>query len=135
NANPAANRPLLDLHHIELFLIWRTLWQVRRIDDIHKWLQGLRSNLLVRRAGTVPIPFIEGGNSLDLVLEHVATGEKPPEFCEQSSLLVLCILELCFSLELAKRNELLSAYYQQIVLGQDSYGHQIKDRQPLDLMG
>jgi hypothetical protein len=92
NANPAANRPLLDLHHIELFLIWRTLWQLHRTEDIFKWLHALRSNLLVRRAGTVPIPFIEGGNSLDLVFEHVATGEKPPEFSDQSSLLVLSIL-------------------------------------------
>jgi hypothetical protein len=119
NANPAANRPLLDLHHIELFLIWRTLWQLHRTEDIFKWLHALRSNLLVRRAGTVPIPFIEGGNSLDLVFEHVATGEKPPEFSDQSSLLVLSILEFCFGLEPAKRNELLAAYYQQIVLGQD----------------
>jgi hypothetical protein len=134
NANPAANRPLLDLHHIELFLIWRTLWQLRRTDDIYKWLQALRSHLLVRRAGTVPIPFIEGGNSLDLVFEHVATGEKPPEFTDQSSLLILSILEFCFGLEPAKRNELLAAYYQEIVLGQDSYGEQLKDRHPLDLM-
>jgi hypothetical protein len=135
NANPAANRPLLDLHHIELFLIWRTLWQLGRTDDIFKWLHTLRSHLLVRRVGAVPIPFIEGGNSLDLVFEHVATGEKPPEFSDQSSLLVLSILELCFGLEPAKRNELLAAYYQQIVLGQDSYGERLKDRQPLDLMG
>jgi hypothetical protein len=135
NANPAANRPLLDLHHIELFLIWQTLWQSHRADDIYKWLQELQSRLLVRRMGTVPIPFIEGGNSLDLVFEHVATGEKPPEFCDQSSLLVLFLLELCFSLEPAKRQELIAAYYQKIVLGQDSFSRQTKNLQPLDLMG
>src|SRR6185369_8088735 len=62
NANPAALRPLLDLHHIELFLTWRTFWQLGRQEDIYKWLHGLRNCLLVRRAGTIPLPFIEGGN-------------------------------------------------------------------------
>jgi hypothetical protein len=135
NANPAAYRPLLDLHHIELFLIWQTLWQSHRADDIYKWLQELQSRLLVRRTGRIPIPFIEGGNSLDLVFEHVATGEKPPEFNDQSSLLVLFLLELCFSLEPAKRHKLIAAYYRKIVLGQDSFGRQTKNLQPLDLMG
>lgn len=135
NANPAATRPLLDLHHIELFLIWRTLWQSHRAEDIYHWLHALQSCLWVRRTGSVPVPFIEGGNSLDLVFEQAATGERPPELCEQSSLLVLCLLEFCFCLEPAKRDELLAQFYQLIVLGQDSYGQKMKGRQPLDLMG
>lgn len=135
NANPAANRPLLDINHIELFLIWRSLWQLGRLHDIYKWLQSLRSYLLVRRAGTASFPFIEGYNNLDLVFEFVATNEKPPEFCDQSSMLLLCILEFCFSLEPTQRDELIALYYREIVLGQDSYGAQMKDRTPIDLMG
>jgi hypothetical protein len=135
NANPSVNRPLLDINHIELFLIWRSLWQLGRVDDIYKWLHSLRSSLLVRRAGTIQLPFIEGYNSLELVFEFVATGEKPPEFCDQSSMLLLCILELCFSLEPDHRDELIALYYREIILGQDSYGAQMKDRQPIDLMG
>lgn len=135
NVNPSASRPLIDLHHIELFLIWRTLWQVGRRNDIFLWLQSLHSYLMVRRAGTVQLPFIEGGNSLDLVFEYAATGEKPPEFCDQSSMLLLCILEFCFSLEPLQRNELLVRYYGEIVLGQDSFGQQMFDRKPIDLMG
>jgi hypothetical protein len=135
NANPAASRPLLDLNHIELFLIWRTLVQLGRYDDVYRWLVHLRSSLLVRRAGTVPLPFIEGRNSLELVFEHVATGEKPPEFCDQSSLLLLCILEFCFSLDTLKRNELITLFYTELVLGQDSDGEQMKDTKPIDLMG
>ena len=135
NANPSAKRPLLDIHHIELFLIWRTLWQVGRKEDIYRWLRELHRRLLVRRAGTSPLPFIEGGNSLDAVFEHVATGKKPPEFCDQSSLLLLCLLELCFGLERDKRNELVAIFYSQIVLGQDSNGEQMNDCVPIDLMG
>jgi hypothetical protein len=135
NANPAAQRPLIDLHHIELYLIWKTLWQAARHNDINEWLNGLFSPLLVRRIGAVPLPFIEGGNSIELVLEHVATGEKPPEFSDQSSVLLLALLELCFSLEGEKRNELIEKYYQQLVLGRDGTGHQFKDCEPISLMG
>ena len=90
---------------------------------------------MVRRIGVVPVPFIEGGNSLELVLEHVATGEKPPEFSDQSSVLLLTLLELCFSLKQETRNELIEKYYQQIVLGRDSNGQQFKNCEPLNLMG
>jgi hypothetical protein len=135
NANPAAQRPLIDLHHTELYLIWKTLWQVARHNDIGEWLNGLFSPLLVRRIGAVPLPFIEGGNSLQLVLEHVATGEKPPEFTDQSSVLMLMLLELCFSLEQERRDELIEKYYQQIVLGRDGNGQQFKQCEPLNLMG
>ncbi len=135
NANPAANRPLVDLNHIELFLIWQALWQLKRTNDIYAWLQNLQRYLLVRRAGTIRLPFIEGRDSLELVFEQAATGEKPPEFCDQSSMLLLCILEFCFSLETGKRNELLARYYREIVLGQDSFGEQMKGRTPIDLIG
>lgn len=135
NANPAAHRPLVDLHHIELFLIWRTLWQVGRRGDIANWLDQLESNLFVRRAGAVPIPFIEGHNSLELVFEHVATGQKPPEFCDQSSFLLLFLLELTFCLEPSTRDDLIKRYYQQLVLARTGDGEQMPKVQPLDLLG
>jgi hypothetical protein len=135
NANPAAIRPLLDIHHIELFLIWQSLIQLGRTDVIYTWLQKLHLYLTIRRSKRVPLPFIEGGNSLDLVFEHVATGIRPPDFCDQSSLLMLCILEFCCCLKPSQRNELLAAYYRNIVLGQEFNGQQIRDSEPIDLMG
>jgi len=135
NANVATQRPLIDLHHIELYLIWKTLWQVARHDDIAEWLNGLFSPLLVRRIGAVPLPFLEGGNSLELVLEYLAAGKKPPEFVDDSSMLLLTLLELSLSLEQQKRDELIEKYYQQIVLGRDGNGDQFKDCEPINLMG
>ncbi len=135
NANPAAHRPLVDLHHVELFLIWRTLWQVGRREDIANWLDHLESNLFVRRAGAVPIPFIEGRNSLELVFEHVATGQRPPEFCDQSSFLLLFLLELSFCLDPSTRDDLVKRYYQQLVLARTGDGEQMPKAQPLDLLG
>jgi hypothetical protein len=135
NANPAALRPLLDLHHIELFLIWRTFWQLGRSNDIFAWLLGLGNCLLVRRAGTSSLPFLEGGNSLTAVFEAVATEDKPPEFCDQSSMLLLCILEWCFSLPIQERDRLVELYYKRLVLGRDSEGQPLGDSQPIDLLG
>ncbi|HOW65160.1 MAG TPA: hypothetical protein P5186_02700 [Candidatus Paceibacterota bacterium] len=134
NANPATFRPLLDLHHIELFLIWRTFWQSRRLNDIFTWLHHLRNCLLVRRAGSTPLPFLEGGNSLSTVLETIATEEKPPEFCDNSSMLLLCIMEWCFSLPTEQRNQLIELYYRQIVLGIDNEGKPLGDAIPIDLL-
>lgn len=135
NANPAAQRPLIDLHHIELYLIWRTLWQLGRFEDIEKWLHGLQNNLFVRRASAVPLPFLECSNSIELVFEHVATGERPVDFCDQSSLLLLCVLELSFSLPTPIRNEVIARFYQQLVLGRTGDGEQLKNTEPLDLVG
>lgn len=134
NANPAANRPLIDLHHIELYLIWKTLRQVKRVRDIAGWLHALHDYLMMRRAGAVPLPFVEGGNSIELVFEQVATGKRPPEFCDGSSVLLLCILELCFSLEGDERDELISKYYDQLVLGLTTDGGKIGKCEPIDLM-
>jgi hypothetical protein len=135
SANPAAFRPLLDLHQIELFLVWRAFWQVNRSNDLFSWLHGLRNCLLVRRAGATPLPFLEGGNSLRTVFEAVATEQKPSEFCDQSSMLLLCLLEWCFSLPTARRDQLLHSYYTQLVLGRDSEGQPLGDSQPIDLLG
>jgi hypothetical protein len=135
NGNPSSKRPFLDIHHIELFLIWRTLWQVGRKQDIYLWLQELRNRLFVRRIHFVPLPFLEGRNSLDLVLEYVATNKRPPEYCDQSSLYLLIMLELCFSLGSPQRNELLALIHNQLVLGLDSEGKQVEGCKPIDLIG
>jgi hypothetical protein len=63
--NPAANRPLIDLHHIELFLIWYMLWTCGRIDECYLWLSELEGRLLVRRTGLAQLPFIESRNRID----------------------------------------------------------------------
>lgn len=135
NNSPSALRPLLDLQHIELFLIWRTFWQLGRSNDIFAWLHRLRDCLMVRRAGSTPLPFLEGGNCLNTVFEAVALEEKPAEFCDQSSMLLLCILEWCFSLPTEQRDQLIELYYKQLVLGKDSKNQPLGDSQPIDLQG
>ena len=133
NANPSAMRPIVDLHHIELFLTWGTLMQVGRTNDLHRWLLMLSNRLFCRRSGRAQIPFIEGGNSVDLVFEYVATGEKPDEYCDGSSVYLACLMELCCVLPADQRDPLLESIYRRLILGRDDRGDQIEGCEPIDL--
>ncbi len=117
--NPACLRPLIDLDHITIFLLWLPLWQLGRKDEIYKWLFELERRLLMRRVDKAGIPFIEGRNNLELLSEYIATGKKPPEFVDTSSYLLLMVLELCFGLDEEERDLLINLYYKQIVTGDD----------------
>jgi len=133
-SNPAALRPLLDLNHIELFLIWVILFQAGRRKDIYEWLSELEARLLVRRAKMhMPIPFIESNSRMDLLVEYAATGKRPYNYSEGSSYLLLMILELCFSLPDKQRDELLNRYMNRIIKGIDDKGESITEDGNIDL--
>ena len=134
NANPSTMRPVIDLHHIELLLTWGAFLQVGRQDDLSNWLQMLIHRLFMRRCGNAQIPFIEGRNSLDLVFEFTAEGKKPPEFCDSSSMYLMCLMELLCSLPKERRDELLRLVYHRIVLGLADCGTQMEGCEPIDLM-
>ena len=133
-ANPSTMRPILDIHHIELFLVWITLGKVGRHRDIAAWLHQLQNRLLMRRCRDGDLPFIDGGNSLDAVFEYVATSKKPPEFCDSSSVFLSCLLELCMVLPAGNRDVLLNLIYQQLVLGRRDDGEPWPNREPIDLL-
>jgi hypothetical protein len=135
NANPACLRPFLDINHIELYLIWRSLLQQERHKDIYLWLSGLERALYIRRSGHCPLPFIEGFSNMKLVWEHLLRKEKPYDYCDRSSYLVLMLLEFCCGLPKPHGDEILRRYYHNIVLGHDSNGEHFKDGRTLDLMG
>ena len=132
--NPAALRPLLDVHHVELFLVWLMLWQVKGQNEIYEWLGSLENFLLTRRAEMSGLPFIEARNRMDLVAEFAATSKRPPEFTDGSSYLLLVILELCFSLDESQRDELLKRYFEQIVKGVGEDGQSLSNNK-IDLLG
>lgn len=71
---------------------------------------------------------------MDLVAEYAATSIKPPEFTDNSSYLLLMILELCLSLGDKYRDELLERYYKRIVRGIGGDKKPISDFE-IDLIG
>lgn len=90
--------------------------------------------LTMRRSGLGQLPFIDGHNSIDLVLEFVATGERPHEFCDSSSVYLMCLLELICSLPPTERKGLLENVYRRLVLAQTDEGTQMNGCESIDLM-
>lgn len=134
STNPGIFRPLIDLHHIDLFLIWFLLMRSGQQEEICRWLTEVESRLTIRRARKgVTVPFIESRNRMDLVAEYLATSNRPPEYTDSSSYLVLMLMELCFCLDDTNRDALLDRYYRRVVNGIGDDSSQIADN-PLDLM-
>lgn len=133
-ASPGARRPLLDIHHIELFLVWRALWQIGRLEDLCDWMLDLQNRLATRRFGKAEMPFLNGNNSLEQVFEYVATQSKPHEYCDGSSVFLTCLLELCFSLPDVARNALVRQIHLRLVMGKSDDGHVMEGCEPIDLM-
>lgn len=129
-SNPATLRPLIDLHHIELFLVWTILHQVGRQNDINVWLIELEEYLTIRRfSNSVNLPFIQSNNDLDSLVDHVIRGEKQGESEISSSHLILMLMELCFSVkDSKKRDELLELYMQSLAKGIDGNGEHFEKK-------
>jgi len=131
--NPGALRPILDIQHIELFLIWRAEWATKQGDNIEGWLWLLGERLLMRRVGKSAPPFISGANSWDLAFER-AGGKSERAFGDSSSNLLLMLLELCCSLPAAKNAELLRHYFLRLARAVDDDGKPLGSCQPITLM-
>jgi len=127
-ANPATSRPLIDLHHIELFLVWLIFYQADREDEIALWLSQLEKVLTIRRfSNSVNLPFIQSSNDLDSLVEYMIRGGELIESEESSSYLILMLIELCFSLSDSKRRDgLIERFMGRLVKGigddGESYG-------------
>ncbi len=135
NNNPAALRPTLDIHHVELFLVWHALWRAGRLHDIVVWLQALEERLMMRRGGFLPLPFLEGRNSLERVFEQAVLGKKPADFMDKSSYLLTMLLELCFSIQAdADRDELIGRIVRHLVWNVDNDDESF-GAAPLNLVG
>jgi hypothetical protein len=132
-ANVAVFRPVLDIQHIEIFLmteIWRNAGRVPEVKDL---FEALVQRLWLRRLGHSVLPFLDGGNSLDNVFEQVATRPDRPTVLSQSSFFVLMLLELCCVLHDDTRDDLICKIYRCLVLG--AFGPRSPgNSRPLDLM-
>lgn len=122
NANHAGYRPLLDIHHIEWFLITFTLIAAGRQRELRSLLHRLIERLYLRRVEHSELPFLDGSNSLDNVFEHVATMGEDSQLVVESSAFVLMLMELSFLLPDDERAEMLTRIHSQLVLGSGGSG-------------
>jgi hypothetical protein len=131
--NPASCRPLVDLDHINIYLMWLALWQSDRRIDILRWFTELESRLLVRRIGKCGVPFIEARNRIDLVAECASTGDRPQEYQDSSSVLLLMVMEMLAGMQSEESDNLLRRYYKRLTLGIGDDGQKLSEGK-IDLM-
>ncbi|HTJ77841.1 MAG TPA: hypothetical protein VL357_02500 [Rariglobus sp.] len=135
-ANPGAMRPILDVHHVELFLFWQTFYRHGETQIITQWLKDMYEHLLVRRRQSKdPLRLIASDNNWESVFEFIVSGKAPTEGYGRSSYLMLMLLELGFSLPFQNRGEYLKCFYEHLVLGQDSEGQPLGFAESVELAG
>jgi hypothetical protein len=135
-ANPGAMRPVLDVHHVELFLFWQTFHRHGETQIVAQWLYDLYEHLLVRRRQTNdPLRLIASDNNWESVFEFIVSGKAPTESYGRSSYLMLMLLELGFSLPTKNRDEYLKLFHEHLVLGQDSAGKSFGFAESVELAG
>ena len=133
NASPAILRPLLDIQHIEFFLLVEVFRRAGRINELVNLLRPLVDRLYLRRIGHSDLPFLDGNNSLDNVFEQVAAKPDQSLLLTQSSFFVLMLLEICCLLPRASCMEIMSLIHRRLVLGAFDAGPE-GDCKPLHLM-
>ena len=75
-----------------------------------------------------------GSNSLEAVFEYVATSKKPPEFCDESSVFLTCLMELCLAASADDHDLLLNVIHQRLVLGRGDDGQPLPNREAINLL-
>jgi hypothetical protein len=133
NASPAVFRPLLDIQHIEFFLLVEVFRRAGRADQVVDLLGLLVERLYLRRIGHSELPFLDGSNSLDNLFEQVATKPDQSLLLTDSSFFVLMLLELCCLLPIVSRDRMIRSIHRRLVLGSFDTGHP-GDCRPLHLM-
>lgn len=135
NANPACQRPVLDIHHVEIFLVWRALVICGRWEDALNWFHSLFERLLYRRLGQGGMRVIDYGNSWESLFEYLGSGEEPYAGFGKSSYLLLMVLELCLGAPDAQGESLASVIHHQLILGKNADGSTIGLKDHVELMG
>ncbi len=131
--NPSALRPLLDINHLQLYIIWLIFYFANKSEYIGNWLLKLENYLMTRRIGNV-IPFIEGRNRIDLVVEFTVTGNKPYEYIDNASYLLMLLLEIALGLKIENGETLTKRLFKHVVLGYGDDNKLItKEEKPIDL--
>jgi hypothetical protein len=133
NSNPASRRPVLDIHHIQLFLIWRMLRCAQRAPEALAIFTDIFQRLLYRRLGQGGQRLINQSNSWAHLLEFIATGEEPSEAYGRSSYLLQMIAEICARDFGADGHELLRRIYRHLIQGIDDNGNSFEFPERVEL--
>ena len=126
---------MLDIHHVEIFLVWRALAVCQRWEDVANWFHSLFERLLYRRVGRAGCRVIDYRNSWDALFEYLATGEEPDAGFGKSSYLILMMMEICLGLPHEEGPALATVIHKQLILGDNGDGGKLPFKEHVELMG
>lgn len=133
-ANAGTLRPVLDSHHIELFLVWSVFYGLGRTDELAGWLQALAQRLVLRRREAGPLRVLSTENTWDSLFETIVEGKPLTKSYGRSSYLLLMLEEMCLGLPVPQRDVILKSIHQHIVLGVDGKGQSLKYEEEVELV-
>ncbi|MDI1250390.1 MAG: hypothetical protein PSV13_16120 [Lacunisphaera sp.] len=133
-ANAGALRPVMDSHHIELFLVWAALYGVGRTGEIAHWIQILSQRIATRRREGGPLRVFSTENTWESVFETIADGQPLTKAYGRSSYLLLMLEEMCLGLPDKERDRLLKSIHEHIVLGVNGKGESLKYQEEVELV-
>jgi hypothetical protein len=128
NSEPGALRPILDLHHIQLYLIARVLLKYRKVKELEQLLKELTNRLIVRASTDHVLPFIDGANSIRNVFDYIVYNEKPSGYVDATSQYILCLLWIAMGLPVESSHIIMRSICDNIVVLKDK----ISSEQNLD---
>lgn len=133
NANSSTLRPLLDIHHVELFLFWSVFSRASRHEEVTRVFRQLFQKLLIRRSGNGGLRLIDQGNSWEGLLDQIATSESADESVGKSSYLLEMLIEICVG-TLGEDGEALAIdIYRNLVCGIDAKGEPLNFSEQVEL--
>ncbi len=134
NASPSCYRPMLDIQHIEQFLVWRSLAQMERWDDITGWILHLADRIHLRYLGICELPGIDYRNSWELLMESLAGIDSAGAIPTESSYLILMLMELCLIFPDGRGDEIIQRLHSQFVRDLEASRNKTSDASsPLNL--
>ncbi|MDB4265141.1 hypothetical protein N9891_00170 [bacterium] len=116
-ANSGCFRPTLDIHHIQIFLVCFSLYQMGRKDEIITFLSEIHRRLLFRRLGHGGLQLIDQSNYWPSALNYSANPETASESFGRASYLLQMILEICIGLKTSDGDELAVEIYSNLIEG------------------
>lgn len=132
-ANAGTLRPLLDSHHIELFLVWSVYYGTDNTAAIAVWLRQLHERIFFRRREGGAFRVIANDNDWDSVFEMIIEQKPPAKSYGRTSYLLLMLEEMCFGLPESDRDELLESLHVLTVLGRNGKGESLKFEEEIEL--
>lgn len=135
NSNPSCFRPMLDIQHIEQFLVWRSLAVLNRWEDLEAWLHELTERIYVRYMGLCGITGIDYRNSWELLMDDLSGTDPRQSIPTASSYLLLMLMELCLSLPEGRGDAIVKSIHSRFVVEHEDESKRPKNAAgPVDLI-